>query len=107
MTSKINFIVDGLKTFFNDETLFFSVSENALGITCSDVKGFTKKQVSDKIKQLQLDWDNLEYQRLRKYPSIGDQLDMLWHAIDTNTLNKTSDFYLAIKAVKDANPKAE
>jgi len=46
-----------------------------------------------------------EYQRLRQYPSLGDQLDMLWHAIDNGTLNKTSDFYTAIKAVKDAHPK--
>ena len=43
--------------------------------------------------------------RQPNYPSIGDQLDMLWHAIDTNSLNKTSDFYTAIKAVKDAYPK--
>jgi len=39
------------------------------------------------------------------YPSMSDQLDMLWHAIDNGTLNKTSDFYTAIKAVKDAHPK--
>jgi hypothetical protein len=45
------------------------------------------------------------YKNARKYPSIGDQLDMLWHAIDNGTLNKTSDFYTAIKAVKDAHPK--
>ena len=44
-------------------------------------------------------------ERLIAYPSIGDQLDMLWHAIDNGTLNKTSDFYTAIKAVKDAHPK--
>ena len=54
------------------------------------------------------DWlDATKYQRDRKqsYPSLGDQLDMLWHAIDNGTLNKTSDFYTAIKAVKDAHPK--
>ena len=45
------------------------------------------------------------YKSLRQYPPIGDQLDMLWHAIDNGTLNKTSDFYTAIKAVKDAHPK--
>jgi hypothetical protein len=45
------------------------------------------------------------YKYQRQYPSIGDQLDMLWHAIDNGTLNKTSDFYTAIKAVKDAHPK--
>ena len=44
--------------------------------------------------------------RIAEYPSIGDQLDMLWHAIDSGTLNKTSDFYTTLKAVKDANPKA-
>ena len=45
------------------------------------------------------------YKTQRQYPSLGDQLDMLWHAIDNGTLNKTSDFYTAIKAVKDAHPK--
>jgi hypothetical protein len=49
--------------------------------------------------------DANEYKTARQYPSIGDQLDMLWHAIDNGTLNKTSDFYTAIKAVKDAHPK--
>ena len=46
-------------------------------------------------------------QRAKAYPSLGDQLDMLWHAIDNGTLNKTSDFYTTLKAVKDANPKSE
>jgi hypothetical protein len=62
--------------------------------------------------QIQLDmvavhnWIDPEaYKLKRRYPSLGDQLDMLWHAIDTNSLNKTSDFYTAIKAVKDAHPK--
>jgi hypothetical protein len=45
-------------------------------------------------------------QRSKQYPTIGDQLDMLWHAIDTNSLNKTSDFYTTLKAVKDAHPKS-
>ena len=49
--------------------------------------------------------DANEYKTARQYPTIGDQLDMLWHAIDAGTLNKTSDFYTAIKAVKDAHPK--
>jgi phosphomevalonate kinase len=52
---------------------------------------------------------SLEHQQLRarEYPRIGDQLDMLWHAIDSGTLNKTSDFYTTIKAVKDTYPKSE
>jgi hypothetical protein len=56
---------------------------------------------------VQAEMDAIAYkeQRAKNYPSIADQLDMLWHAIDTNSLNKTSDFYTAIKAVKDAHPK--
>ena len=56
-------------------------------------------------------WANKEYQRTRAdaYPSIGDQLDMLWHAVDTGDWTaakvKTTEFYTALKAVKDANPK--
>jgi hypothetical protein len=65
----------------------------------------TKQQVDAEVVRLQSEYEANEYQRLRQYPSIGDQLDMLWHAIDNGTLNKTSDFYTAIKAVKDAHPK--
>lgn len=39
------------------------------------------------------------------YPSISDQLDMLWHAIDSGSLDKNSEFYLKLKSVKDAHPK--
>jgi len=41
------------------------------------------------------------------YSSIGDQLDLLWHAIDADAdlKSKFSAFYNSIKAVKDANPK--
>lgn len=55
--------------------------------------------------------DTIEWRSLYKgtrqieYPDIGEQLDMLWHAIDTNTLDKTSDFYNTLKSVKDNNPK--
>ena len=41
------------------------------------------------------------------YPAIGDQLDLLWHAIDADADLKVkfASFYNSIKAVKDANPK--
>ena len=41
------------------------------------------------------------------YPQIGDQLDLLFHAIeaDTDLKTKFADFYNAIKTVKDAYPK--
>jgi len=47
------------------------------------------------------------WKRAETYPSIQEQLDLLWHAIDSDADLKTklSGFYNAIKAVKDANPK--
>jgi hypothetical protein len=46
--------------------------------------------------------------RKSAYPSIGDQLDMLWHSIDQNPALKSQyfDFYEAIKAVKVKHPKS-
>jgi hypothetical protein len=43
--------------------------------------------------------------RKEKYPPLHDQLDMLWHSIDNGSLDKESDFYKSIKAVKDEFPK--
>ena len=44
--------------------------------------------------------------RAAEYPALSDQLDMLWHAIDSGTLDKTSDFYTKLKAVKTKYPKS-
>ena len=43
----------------------------------------------------------------KTYPAIGDQLDLLWHAIDADSdlKAKFNAFYNSIKEVKDANPK--
>jgi hypothetical protein len=71
----------------------------------------TAEQITAKQAELQTEYDAKAYARTREtaYPSIGDQLDMLWHAVDTGdwtpTKVKTTEFYTALKAVKDANPK--
>ena len=70
-----------------------------------------KADIQAKITELQTAYAAKEYARTRAdaYPSIGDQLDMLWHAVDTGDWTaakvKTTEFYTALKAVKDANPK--
>lgn len=45
------------------------------------------------------------FERAVEYPEIGEQLDMIYHAIENDKLDKTSDFYKEIKKVKDALPK--
>lgn len=49
--------------------------------------------------------DEYRNQRREKYPPLVEQLDMLWHSIDNGSLDKESDFYKAIKAVKEEFPK--
>ena len=46
-------------------------------------------------------------QRASNYPSIGDQLDMLWHTMDKDNelQHKFYDFYQTIKKVKVDYPK--
>jgi hypothetical protein len=45
-------------------------------------------------------------ERAKQYPKIADQLDMLWHAIDSGSpLDKTSNFYASLAAVKVQYPK--
>ena len=61
----------------------------------------TDKQIEDKQKELQTEYDNKKYQRDRKveYPSIVDQLDKIYH----DGISKwKSDM---IKPIKDKYPK--
>ena len=66
-----------------------------------------KADIEAKMVEVQAEYDANQYQRDRVYPSIGDQLDMLWHSIDQNPALKSQyfDFYEAIKAVKVKHPK--
>jgi len=67
----------------------------------------SKADIEAKMVELQAEYDVNQYQRDRIYPSIGDQLDMLWHSIDQNPKLKSEyfEFYEAIKAVKVKHPK--
>jgi hypothetical protein len=68
----------------------------------------SKADIEAKMVELQADYDAKQYQRDRVYPSIGDQLDMLWHSIDQDPALKSKyfSFYEAIKAVKVKHPKS-
>ena len=88
-----------------DQTLGFAVyrtgiSENDLEVVESD---WTEDEWTVAMN------NQLPYGERRKaeYAPIPEQLDMLWHAIDLDTLDKTSDFYNNLKAVKDKYPKGD
>ena len=62
----------------------------------------TEKAVTDKLAELEADYDSKEYQRKREpeYPNIGDQLDALYHAGVF-----PAEMTATLKAVKDKYPK--
>jgi hypothetical protein len=62
----------------------------------------TEEEVNLEVERLKEEYDNLEYQRLRKkeYPSIEDQLDMLYH-------KGMDGWKLEIDNVKNKYPKPQ
>ena len=66
----------------------------------------TNQQILDKQVELRAEYAAKQYQRDRTkkpeaggYPSIGDQLDMIYH----DQVDGTTTFKAAIKAIKDAH----
>ena len=87
----------------------FSIGDNSLDdITWHNgTTPIPKADIEAKMVEVQAEYDANQYQRDRVYPSIGDQLDMLWHSIDQNPKLKSEyfEFYEAIKAIKVKHPK--
>jgi hypothetical protein len=47
------------------------------------------------------------YDRCKEYPDGFEQLDMIWHAINNGVDLKDSEWFNAIKEVKEKHPKPE
>lgn len=45
--------------------------------------------------------------RTRMYPPVGEQLDMLWHAMNRGEIPKAQGWFDAIKSIKDEVPRDE
>ena len=95
---------------FNSITDFI-VQDDGSGPYIKEWKSASPQPSDSGMETAHAAWEAEAYARTRAdaYPSIGDQLDMLWHAVDTGDWTaakvKTTEFYTALKAVKDANPK--
>ena len=44
--------------------------------------------------------------RAAEYPSVTEQLDMLWHAMNEGQTPKAEPFYSALQKIKQQYPKA-
>jgi len=80
------------------------VGDTYEGIEWVEKPTHTKKQVEAELKRLQTEYDSKNYQKLRvaEYPSIGDQLDALFHAGVFPT-----EMSAKIQTIKDKYPKSE
>lgn len=59
--------------------------------------------LAEEIKQKK----QLELARVKQYPKIADQLDMLWHSMNSGEIPKAEKWFNLIKDVKDSNPKSK
>ena len=84
----------------------------------------TQEFLESELQRMQEEFDGITYQRNRIkgvsgsyaasqgtgsiYPGWRDQLDMLFHELETSgSLTTSGSWFKAVKAVKDANPKPE
>lgn len=80
-------------------TLMWNDSENAAP---------SESDVNAKLTELTTSYNAKSYQNVRetKYPSVEEQLDLLYHDMLANKGDKTGDWFAAVKKVKDDNPKS-
>jgi len=102
-------IIEAIKSLVTNPPSYYSEGNIITGWDVAEEKtGIpkpTQAELDAEVTRLQTEYDNNQYQRDRQYAPTGDQLDMLWHSIDAGIDLKQSEFYIANKAVKDANPK--
>jgi hypothetical protein len=67
----------------------------------------SKSDIEAKMAELKTAFDAKQYQRDRAvaYAEVKEQLDLLYHDMAADKGDKTGEWFKAIKAVKDANPK--
>ena len=81
----------------------WSIKGDAVEWLSPKVEPPSEKEINDKIAVLQADYDSKQYQRERVYPSIGDQLDLIYW----DKINGTEKWKETIDSVKSAHPKPE
>ena len=74
-----------------------------------DPDGLTAPSWDEVQEQFRKDADAFNAQhyarmRVKAYPSVGEQLDMLWHAIDSDINLKDSEWFAELKNIKETYP---
>jgi len=72
-----------------------------------DIPQPSEADIDAKVAEYKIEYEAQEYARERAlaFPSIGDQLDMLFHDMTADKGTKTGEWYKAVAKVKEDNPK--
>ena len=102
LTAAAQTAIDALKTANGGDGMFAQVNNERREFTDAEYdQAVTDKANSD----FDLQENGYKTARQAEYESIAEQLDMLYHDMTADKGDKTGEWYKAIKAVKDANPK--
>ena len=101
----MNNLANAIRIKYGYYTSFSIDGDDYSTLTWSEDNEITKpseQTLLDEVARIQAEFDDQEYARSRaeEYPSIGDQLDMIFHAGLGG-----DEFQAAIQAVKAAYPK--
>lgn len=86
---------------------------NLSGTSYSDIewtdkrKIFTEDQFNDTVESIKSSYETVRQSRSSEYPSVEEQLDLLWHSMNAGFINNQNPFYEAIKTIKNKHPKPE
>ena len=97
--------VDALQALVPGAQWIWSEEEGLNWLDSNEQTKPTQSAIDAKIIELQADYDAKQYQRDRAaaYPSIQDQLDMMYH----DQVDGTTTWKDAVAAVKAAHPQPE
>tara|TARA_A100001515_G_scaffold120524_1_gene103503 strand:- start:27 stop:371 length:345 start_codon:yes stop_codon:yes gene_type:complete len=97
--------IDAIKTANGGEGMWMQFEDSRREYTEEEYDIAVTKQGKRKFNAQE---NNYKMARALSYPQLAEQLDKLYHDIDAGLLGedaKTGSLYLAIKEVKDNNPK--
>jgi hypothetical protein len=94
----------------NSRITFTSMEENYETLHWKDktIEAPTKEEVEALVAELKPAWDKWAEDRPAAYPTVEDQLDMLWHMVNRGEqIVKGSVWHEAVRRAKANTPKPE
>ena len=104
LTTAAQTAIDALKTDNGGAGMFAQVNNVRREFTSGE---YDQAVVDKANSDFDLQENGYKTARQAEYEAIAEQLDMLFHDMTADKGDKTGEWYKAIKAVKDANPKPE